>query len=146
MKRKQVEEVAAAFIDALHALEAHGEEQVETMVKLFADDARLTNAALDGKELTGQEGTRQFWSEYRKTFGEVRSEFSHVLADEQAAGLFWRTEGAARDGQSLGYDGVSLLELAEDGKISFFRGYYDTRELSRELGVNQRPAVQASGE
>lgn len=146
MKQTQAKEVAATFIDALHALEAHGEEQVESMVKLFADDARLTNAALDGKELTGAEGTRQFWSEYRKTFVEVHSEFSHVLVDDQAAGLFWRTEGSGRDGQALSYNGVSLLVLTDDGKISFFRGYYDTRELSRELGVNQRPAVQAGGE
>ncbi len=52
--------------------------------------------------------------------------------------------GTGRDGQALGYDGVSLLEWDADGKITFFRGYYDTRELSKELGVAQ-PATTSRG-
>ena len=37
------------------------------------------------------------------------------------------------------YDGVSLLVFDDSGKIKLFRGYYDTRELSREVGVNRQP-------
>ena len=143
MEQEQAKQTAHQFIDALHKLEGGSDADVDDMVRLFSADARLTNAALDGKELSGQNGARQFWSEYRKTFGEVRSEFSHVIVDAHVAGLFWRTEGTGRDGQPVGYDGVSLLEWAEDGKIKFFRGYYDTRELSREIGVEQGPVATA---
>jgi hypothetical protein len=145
MKRKQVKELAEEFIDALHALEEHGEERLDAIVDLFADNASLTNAALDGKELSGTDGVRQFWSEYRKTFGDVRSEFSHVLVSDEAAGLFWRTEATSRNGNTLAYHGVSLLEYSDDGMISFFRGYYDTRELGRELNVAQEPTAQERG-
>lgn len=140
MEQEQAKSLAHRFIDALHTLEGGSEGDVGDMVTLFADDARLTNAAIAGKELTGTEGVREFWTEYRKTFGDVRSEFSHVIVDGNAAGLFWRTEGTGADGKPLGYDGVSLLEWSDDGKIKFFRGYYDTRELSRELGVETAPA------
>jgi len=34
------------------------------------------------------------------------------------------------DGQPVKYDGVSLLEYDEEGLILFFRGYYDTRDLT----------------
>ncbi len=140
MKRKEAKQIAHQFIDALHKIEAGGTGDVDEMVSLFATDARLTNAALRGREFNGPEGARQFWDEYRAAFGDVRSEFSHVIVDGEAAGLFWRTEGRGRDGQPLGYDGVSLLEWSEkeEGKIGFFRGYYDTRELARELGVEHR--------
>ena len=140
MKRKEAKQIAHQFIDVLHKIEAGGTGDVDEMVSLFAADARLTNAALRGREFNGPEGARQFWDEYRAAFGDVRSEFSHVIVDGEAAGLFWRTEGRGRDGQPLAYDGVSLLEWSEkeEGKISFFRGYYDTRELARELGVEHR--------
>jgi ketosteroid isomerase-like protein len=145
MKRKQTKEIAEAFIDALHSLEDGNANNVEQMIELFADDARLTNAALRGRELSGTEGIRQFWTEYRQTFGAVHSEFSHVLVDEEAAGLFWRTQGTHRDGQPIDYHGVSLLELSEDGRIRFFRGYYDTGELGREVGIDQQAQEQARG-
>jgi ketosteroid isomerase-like protein len=147
MKHDEAKELAHRFIDALHTIEAEGKGDIDAMADLFATDARLTNAALRGQEFTGPDGARQFWDEYRAAFGDVRSEFSHVIVDKHAAGLFWRTEGRARDGQPIAYDGVSLLEWSEQepGKIGYFRGYYDTRALARELGVDHSSAPAGQG-
>ena len=123
---------AQQFIDALHALERGAEEHVAPLVDLFADNARITNAALQlvGKEEVGRDGATHFWTEYKRTLGECFSSFHHVTVDENAAGLFWTTEGNGPDGNGVKYDGVSLLEFDEKGKIAFFRGYYDTRDLT----------------
>lgn len=142
MNQQQAQALAQQFIDALHTLEAGSPDNTAAIVALFADDARITNAAMDGKELSGHDGVEKFWTEYRRTFGELRSEFSRVIADANAAGLFWRSEGTGNDGKPIGYDGVSLLEWSTDGKISFFRGYYDTRKLSQEVGIDQRPTTE----
>ena len=125
-------QLAQQFIDTLHALEKGTEEQVAPLVELFADEARITNAALQlvDKEETGRDGATHFWTEYKKTLGECFSTFHHVTIDENAAGLFWTTEGTGLDGHGVKYDGVSLLELDDNGKIKFFRGYYDTRDLT----------------
>lgn len=127
---------AQQFIDALHELEqcdpAASETQIDNLVKLYSSQTRLTNAALQlaSKEESGTDGARRFWSEYKSALGQCFSSFHHVTNDANAAGLFWTTEGAGLDGQSVKYDGVSLLEYDEDGLISFFRGYYDTRDLT----------------
>ncbi len=142
MGSQQPQQRAQQFIDALHTLEGGSADDTAEIVALFADDARLTNAALDGKELTGRDGVEKFWTEYRRTFGELRSEFSHVIADEKGAGLFWHTEGTGNDGNPIAYDGVSLLEWSDDGKIGYFRGYYDTRKLSQEVGIDQQPVAK----
>lgn len=138
MDHEHVHELAQTFIDALHALEHGSESDVDGIVALYADDARLTNAALRlaGEERHGTDGARQFWSEYRRTFGEAFSEFFKVTAGDDAAGLFWTTNGTGNDGQAMEYDGSSLLVFNDDGKITLFRGYYDTRELSRAVGVD----------
>lgn len=135
MDSQQTYQLARRFIDALHTLEDGGEQDVAAIVDLFADDARLMNSALKlaGKDRVGREGARQFWTEYRGTFDRARSEFYQVMSNEESAGLFWTTKGADNAGQPLEYDGVSLLVFDADGKIAEFRGYYDTRELSRQV-------------
>ncbi|HEY0604983.1 MAG TPA: nuclear transport factor 2 family protein [Herpetosiphonaceae bacterium] len=144
MDQQQVQQLAQQFIDALHALEQGDAGNVDQLAGMYSDDARLVNAALKlaGQERTGQDGARQFWTEYRRTFGEAHSDFYQVTVNEQAAGLFWTTKGTGNDGQPMEYDGVSLLVFDDQGKIKLFRGYYDTRELSREVGANPQPGTK----
>lgn len=141
MDQQQSHQRAQQFIDALHTLEQGGPDDVDAIVALFSDDARLINAALKlaGEERTGQEGARTFWREYRRTFGEARSEFFQITANDESAGLFWTTKGTGNDGQPMEYDGVSLLVFDDAGQIKLFRGYYDTRELGREVGASGQP-------
>jgi hypothetical protein len=129
---QQPQTLAQQFIDALHALEQGRENEVESLAALFGDDATLTNAVLElaGHERTGREGTRRFWAEYKNTLGQAFSTFHHVTTDNNAAGLFWTTEGSGPNGEPVKYHGATLLEFDASGKIKFFRGYYDTRELT----------------
>ncbi|WP_025746023.1 nuclear transport factor 2 family protein [Kallotenue papyrolyticum] len=149
METQQVREHTQRFIDALHALEASSaeerEQQVAQMAALFSAEAELVNAALKlaGETRRGPEGARRFWSEYRRTFGTARSEFFQITINAQAAGLFWTTRGTGNDGQPLEYDGASLLVFDEAGQIRLFRGYYDTREAGRAVGVEHQPHRQA---
>jgi ketosteroid isomerase-like protein len=132
----EYQEQARRFIAALRALEDGGEGALDQICALFSDDAVLTNAALRlaDKEYHGRGGVREFWQAYRGTFREIRSEFSHVTAGDRAAGLFWRSAGQDAGGQPVNYDGVSLLEFDHSGLIARFRGYFDTRQLNREVG------------
>lgn len=130
---------AQQFIDALHALEQGDREDADSLAALFADDARLTNAALKltGEERRGREAILHFWSEYKRTVGMAYSEFHQVTASDGAAGLFWTTKGTGPDGQAIQYDGSTLLVFDTSGKISAFEGYYDTRQLNREMGAER---------
>ncbi len=123
---------AQTFIDALHALEQGDTADVAALVGLYADDATINNSALDSKntEMKGTEHITKFWTEYKETLGDVFSKFHHVTTDDNAAGLFWTTQGTNPAGDNVHYHGATLLQFNADGKIEFFRGYYDTRELT----------------
>ncbi len=144
MDQQQAHTMAQQFIDALHTLEQGDASNVDALAELFSDDAILVNASLKlaGDERHGKQGAKDFWTEYRKTFGEAFSDFFQVTVNEQAAGLFWTTKGTGNDGQPMEYDGVSLLVFNDEGKITTFRGYYDTRELSRSIGVEGKQPTQ----
>jgi ketosteroid isomerase-like protein len=129
--------LADEFIAALHALEAGEDGALERIVGLFAEDAVLTNAALKlaDDERDGREGVSNFWENYRHTFREIRSEFHQITRNDEAVGLFWVASGRDAQGEAIQYDGATLLVLGDDGLISKFHGYFDTRQLSKTVGA-----------
>lgn len=132
MQTTQIEAKAREFIDALHALEQGGNDAADQLVALFAPDAELHNSALDNKgtAMSGSDEILQFWVEYKEMLGQVESKFHHVTVSDKAAGLFWTTTGRNPAGDEVHYHGSTLLQFNETGMIDFFRGYYDTRELT----------------
>lgn len=132
MEHQQIHDKAEEFITALHTLEKGGREEANQLAALFAPKAVLTNSALERthKKMEGEDAILRFWVEYKDTLGEAYSEFHHITVSGKAAGLFWTTKGHTPDGEDASYHGATLLEWDETGKIVFFRGYYDTRELT----------------
>jgi ketosteroid isomerase-like protein len=122
---------ARKFIAALQAFEQGDEIDATSLRALFAEDAVLTNSALDasGKVIRGLEDIGSFWSEYKEELERVSSEFYHVTVDDGVAGLFWKTSGTGGHGEPVHYHGATLLEFDEDGLITRFQGYFDPAQL-----------------
>jgi steroid delta-isomerase-like uncharacterized protein len=120
------QEVADKFVEALRKLEQ--DRDVEALVEIHAEDCDVGNVAVP-RTFSGHDGLRKFWTSYRDTFGDMKSEFRSVFADEAGhAALEWNTTGRA-NGNEISYDGVTLLEI-EDGKVSRFRAYFDPRTVN----------------
>jgi steroid delta-isomerase-like uncharacterized protein len=122
-------EVADRFVEALRKLEK--DRDVEALVEIHTDDCDVGNVAVP-RTFSGHGGLREFWTSYRDTFGEMKSEFRNVFADDAGhAALEWNTSGDA-NGNEVSYDGVSILEV-EDGKVSRFRAYFDSRTVNEQV-------------
>jgi hypothetical protein len=135
MDSQRTRELAQAFAEALHAVDRHEEGAIEQMIAKYGPEARLTNAALKlaGEEHRGPDGARTFWEQYQNSFREASTEFFELTSSERGAGLFWTTRGTDAAGDAFTYDGVTLLIFDDAGLINLFRGYYDTRELSKRV-------------
>src|ERR671921_950768 len=121
-------EIADSFIGALRELEEN--RDVEALVEIHAEDCEVGNVSVS-ETFTGHDGLREFWTEYRKTFGEMKSTFRNVFATEEGAALEWTTEGAS-NGNTVSYDGVSILEI-DGGKVRRFIAYFDPRALTPQV-------------
>jgi hypothetical protein len=121
-------QVADNFIEALRKLEE--DQDVEPLVEIHTEDCEVGNVSVPGT-FSGHEGLREFWTSYRGIFGEMRSEFRNVFATEEGAALEWTTTGTS-NGDSVSYDGVSILEF-EDGQVRRFMAYFDTRDLTSQI-------------
>jgi ketosteroid isomerase-like protein len=71
---------------------------------------------------------------YRQTFGRVKSTFRNVLASPERVALEWVTQGTNRKGEPLRYEGVTVLELAND-RITRSMAYFDPSTLGRQVGT-----------
>jgi steroid delta-isomerase-like uncharacterized protein len=122
-------EVAEKFVEALWKLEQ--DRDLEALVEIHTDDCDVGNVAVP-RTFSGHDGLREFWTSYRDTFGDMKSEFRNVFADEAGhAALEWNTSAQA-NGNDVSYEGVSLLEI-EDGKVSRFRAYFDPRTVNDQV-------------
>jgi len=121
-------EVADNFVAALWELEKN--ENVELLVEIHTEDCEVGNVSVP-ETFDGHDGLREFWKEYRRTFGEIKSEFRNVIATEDRVALEWTTEGTS-NGDLVSYDGVSILEI-EDGKVRRFMAYFDTCRLTNQV-------------
>jgi ketosteroid isomerase-like protein len=122
-------EVAERFKEALWRLEE--DRDVEALVEVHAEDCSVGNVAVPGT-FDGYDGLREFWTNYRNTFDQIKSEFHNVFADEAChAALEWTTQ-ATEDGDSISYGGVSILEIEGD-KVKRFMAYFDPRHLTEQI-------------
>ena len=124
------EQSAEKFIEALNNLEKN--EDVETMVALFADDAEIGNVTLT-ENMSGTDGAKEFWTNYRKTFGEISSEFHNKIISENVSALEWTSKGTSANGSEINYDGVSVLEFDGDDKIKRFFAYFNPAKLGHQI-------------
>lgn len=114
---------AETFMECLKQYERSGE--IGSLLDCFASDAEL-HALTQKREHHGREGTRRFWEEYLRPFHEIESVFTHVATGGPLANCEWTARGRLNCGESIEYQGVTLLEFGGDGKIHRFRTYYDS--------------------
>ena len=120
---------ADKFIEALEKLES--ENDLDTIVSLFADNSEIGNVTVTDT-MSGTEGARRFWKNYRDTFDEITSTFHNKISLDGVAALEWTSKGTSKDGSEIDYDGVSILEMEED-KITRFFAYFNPGKLGHEI-------------
>lgn len=115
-------------MEALTALER--DWNVEDMVSLFSEHCDVGNA-VSPNVFFGLEGARAFWTTYRAWFGEIDSTFHKVIYSDSHSAIEWSSTGTSAKGQTVTYEGVSILEF-DSGRISRFRAYFNPECLGRK--------------
>ena len=119
-------ELTEAFITELEKVESGGD--VQGLAALFSENCEIGNVTLSDT-LRGASGAAEFWTNYQKNLGSVRSVFKNRIVSDNRSALEWTTEA---DNGEIAYAGVSIIE--HDGeKISRFFAYFDPAKLGNQL-------------
>jgi ketosteroid isomerase-like protein len=128
-------ERARRFVDALTRLEEAGE--MDALLALFGEDAQVSNV-VSHRTFHGQDGARDFWTEYKGMLRQVTSTFRNMIESGDRVALEWESNGTAHNGAAVSYEGVSIIEWEGD-RISRFYAYFDPRVLGLELSRGTAP-------
>ena len=123
------EQMTDNFIEALRIVEE--KRDVEPLAALYSETAKVGNV-IASDQFTGQQGARNFWTEYRGTFETAKSSFRNVIIGDERAALEWSTAGISFEGKTFQYSGVTLLEFEGD-QISRSIAYFDPAALGRQI-------------
>lgn len=114
---------ARQFMSALQELDSSGD--TGAISAMFADGAELLRPEVD-KAGSSTDDPEHFWSDYRKQFSDISTEFTEVQEADEFAALEWTSSGELSTGRPIGYAGVSLLTFDGQGKVRRFSTYYDS--------------------
>ena len=117
-------------MQALQEFERTG--NVDDLVQRFSDDCQVSNVA-SIHEFKGRDGARQFWREYKGLLGNVRSRLRSAIESSDRAALEWQSEGTASTGAPISYEGVTILEFDDEGRVRRFYAYFDPHKLGMAL-------------
>lgn len=129
--------VAKQFTDALRTMER--ERNLQPITDMFAKDATMRRIPRSST-YEGPRAVHQFWEEYLDAFSSITTEFTNVIEAGKTVVLEWHSKGQTKHGKEVHYEGVSVLELSDDG-IRVFRTYYDA--AASGLGVAVAPDADA---
>jgi limonene-1,2-epoxide hydrolase len=123
------QEIGDQFINALDVVEKIGD--LEPMRKLFSESCTVWNVQMKAP-LKGLEGVQKFWTQYKGTFQDIHSHFTHREDSDHCVVLEWHSKGHAHSKHDIEYDGATILE--HDGeKIVAFRSYFDTHAVTHPV-------------
>lgn len=128
------------FAAALQRLEQTGD--VEEMAALFSDQATLRRIP-QLHLYRGHDDVRTFWQHYVGFFAEIATEFTKIFDCGDRAVLEWCSRGLLRNGSPVAYEGVSIVEADEGGRVIHFRTYYDADAATGAQPAASRESLEA---
>ena len=118
MPKITCEQAVAEYFAALRAM------NVDRWVSLFAEDA-VNHDPVGAPPLTSQSARRDFFNGILAAFEKVGLTEDHVYIAGNSAAVKWTGNGVARNGKSITFEGVDVIDCNQDGKIIHVRAFWD---------------------
>jgi limonene-1,2-epoxide hydrolase len=123
-----------AVLDFMHEMEVEqwDEETVERVVARMTPDASYSVYAWE-KPVTGHDAIRAELTRQVPLFRDFRTEIKLIASTGQKV-LVERVDSMIFHERPLTQHIAAVYEVADDGQISSWRDYYDSKEITAQLG------------
>ena len=99
---------------------------------LFADGA-VSHDPVGTPPASGRQELGQIWNVMTAPFEKLRVVARAVFYAGSGAAAHWSAQGTAAAGGSVRFEGISVFEFAEDGRIQTVMSYWDPAAMMIEL-------------
>lgn len=126
MSNETIEAIVAAYFANMAAMNPEG------WVDYFAEDA-VSHDPVGHPPMKVHEGFREFFQRMQGVFEQLEATTEHIFVAENEAAVKWTMGGASKTGKSVTFEGITIFEVNEAGKIQTTRAYWDPAVMMAQL-------------
>lgn len=126
MSTTTIETVVAAYFGNMASMNPEG------WVENFAEDA-LSYDPVGEPPAKVHEGFRQFIGQLQAVFEKLEPTTEHIFVGGNEAAVKWKMQGVSKTGKSVNFEGITIFEINEAGKIQTTRAYWNPAAMVAQL-------------
>lgn len=126
MSPEIVSQAVRAYFAALRAMDR------QAWVNTFATDA-VSHDPVGAPPMVGHDSLRQFFDSVTAAFKKVGLTENDVFIAGNSAAVKWTGHGISKQGRSVHFEGIDVLEINEEGKIQTVHAYWNPAEMMGQL-------------
>lgn len=126
MSQEAIKEVVAAYFANIAAMNPEG------WLENFAEDA-VSYDPVGEPPAKIHERFREFFGLMQGIFDKLETTTEHVFVAGNEAAVKWTTHGVSKGGKSVQFEGISVFEVNEAGKIQTIRAYWNPAAMMAQL-------------
>jgi steroid delta-isomerase len=126
MLDEAIKAVVAAYFANIAAMNPEG------WVDRFAEDA-VSYDPVGHPPTKVHEGFRAFFQQIQGVFEKLETTTEHIFVAGNEAAVKWTTRGISKSGKSVTFEGITVFEVNEAGKIQTTRAYWNPEAMVAQL-------------
>lgn len=126
MSIEAIEAVVATYFTNIAAMNP------EAWLETFAADA-LSYDPVGNPPTKVHEGFREFFGQLQAVFERLESITEHIFVAGNEAAVKWTTRGISKSGKTVTFEGITVFEINNEGKIQTTRAYWNPAEMVSQL-------------
>ncbi|MEP6635379.1 MAG: nuclear transport factor 2 family protein [Acidobacteriota bacterium] len=126
MSPEIVTKALRAYFAALRAMDK------QAWVDTFATDA-VSHDPVGAPPMVGHDSLGQFFESICGAFKEVGLTEDDIFIAGNGAAVKWTGRGISKQGRSVHFEGIDVLEINDDGKIQTVHAYWNPAEMMGQL-------------
>ena len=123
---KAIEAVVASYFANIATMNPTG------WVENFAEDA-VSYDPVGHPPTKVHEGFREFIGQLQAAFEKLEPTTEHIFVAGNEAAVKWTMEGISKTGKSVTFEGITVFEIDDAGKIQTTRAYWNPTLLLAQL-------------
>jgi ketosteroid isomerase-like protein len=104
----------------------------EAVLANFADDA-ISHDPVGEPPTIVHEGFREFMGRLQAVFDNLQSTLESIFITGNEAAVKWKTAGISKSGKHVIFEGITIFEINDNGKIQTTRAYWNPAAMIAQL-------------
>ena len=126
MSPEEIEDIVNSYLANISAMNAEG------WVENFAKDALSYDPVGEPPTLI-PEGFQEFIGQLKAVFTKLEATKEHIFIAGNEAALKWTMQGVSKTQKVVNFEGITIFEINDGGKIQTTRAYWDPKTIIAQL-------------